>query len=96
MDAFAHGALGGNHRTPHRPVVRADHERQAPSGDGVSRLPGHYPAGGEVLGAARGSRLGACIAHRRVPLQERRVDLEELARPGSTALAAASFHAAAR
>ena len=29
----------------HRAAVRADHERQAASGDGLSRLPGHHPAG---------------------------------------------------
>ena len=83
------------HWAGHRAVVRADHERQAAPGDGVSRLPGPYPAGGEVLGRTRGSRLGACVAHRGVPLQERRVDPEELARPGSAVLPAAIFHATA-
>ena len=34
-----------NHRPPHGAVVRADHERQAASGDGLSRLPGHHPVG---------------------------------------------------
>ena len=49
MDAFAHGALGGNHRPQHGAAVRADHGRQAAPGDGLSRLPGHHPAGGKVL-----------------------------------------------
>jgi hypothetical protein len=76
----------------HGAAVRADHERQAASGDGLSRLPGHHPAGGKVLAAARGSGLRTCVAHRRLPLQKRRIDLEELARSGASIFTAARFH----
>jgi len=67
-----------------------------PSRDGLSRLPGHHPAGWEILDATRGGRRRTRPAHRRVPLQERRVDSEELARPGAAVVAATRFHAAAR
>src|SRR5258708_2474959 len=59
-------------------------------------MPGHHPAGWEVLDATRGSRGGTRIAHRRLPLQKRRIDYEKLARSDSTALATTLFHATAR
>ena len=65
-----------------------------PHRDGLSSLAGHHPAGGKVLRAARGGGLGACVAHWRLPLQERRVYIEELARPGTTVLTPAIFYAA--
>ena len=44
---------------------------------GIIRLAGKYSR------TARGSGLGTCVAHRRVPLQKRRIDPEELARSGA-------------
>src|SRR5712671_4358815 len=85
MDAFAHGALGSDHRSSYRALVRANHERQAASRDGLSWLPGHHTAGREVFGAARRSGGRTCVAHRRVPLQDRRIDPEELPRPDAAA-----------
>ena len=50
--------------------------------------------GGQVLQRTRGSGGGTSVAHRRVPLQKRRIDLEELARPNATeSLATARIHA---
>src|SRR5258706_14681337 len=85
MDAFAHGPLGSDHRSSYCALVRANHERKAASRDGLSRLPGHHTTGREVFGAARGSGGRACVAHRRVPLQEHRIDPEKLSRPGAAA-----------
>jgi len=66
---------------------RIMNERQTASGDGLARLPGDHPVGGQVLRAARGSSLGTSLAHRCVPLQERRIDLEKLARPSAASVA---------
>ena len=56
------------------------------------RVSGHHPAGRAVLTGTRGSRCRASAAHRSVPLPEREVDPEELARPvplgGASAIAA--------
>src|ERR1700722_11727361 len=43
MDTLAHGALGRDDRPPHGTAVRAHHERQAASGDGLSRCLGIVP-----------------------------------------------------
>ena len=52
---------------------------------------------GKVLPRPRGSGFRACVAHRRVPLQERRIDSEELAGPGAASFTAtAGIHATAR
>jgi hypothetical protein len=79
----------------HSPARRAHYERQATSGNGLSRLSGHYPVGGKVVRASRGSGSGTGVAHGGVPLQERRIDLEELTRPSSTELTAVGCHATA-
>ena len=58
---------------------------------GIIRLADKYSA------ATRGSGRGTRVAHRRVPLQKRRIDLEELARPGAVRRSpAAGCHATAR
>ena len=51
---------------------------------GIIRLAGKYSH------AARGSRRRAGLAHRRVPLQKRRIDPEELARPAAPAIVTAA------
>jgi hypothetical protein len=46
-----------DHRPQHSAAIRADHERQAAPGDGLSRLPGDHPIGGQILRPTCGSRL---------------------------------------
>src|SRR6266403_565705 len=86
MDAIANGALGPNDWPAHGAVVRADHERQAASRNGLSGLPGHHTVGREVFGATSRSSGGTRVDYRRLPLQKRRIDFEELARPGAAAI----------
>ena len=50
----------------------------------------------KVLRTTCGSGFRTCVAHRRVPLQKRRIDPEELARSGAAIFTAARFHPAAR
>ena len=47
---------------------------------------GDHPAGREILSCPHGSRRGAGVADRRVPLPQHRVDPEELARPAALAI----------
>ena len=68
MDPLTNGSLGRDHRSQHGTAVRTDHERQAASRDGLSRMSGHHPPGGQVLRATRGSCFRACVAHRCMPL----------------------------
>ena len=51
-----------NDRAAHRSAIRADNGRQAAPGDGLSRVPGHHPAGRTVLAlhAWRRRRNGRC------------------------------------
>ena len=57
----------GDHRPAHSASVRTHPGRQATPGDGLSRLPGHHPAGRAVLSqiameaaAERALLTGAC------------------------------------
>ena len=84
VDALAHGELGRADRTAHGTVVRTDPGREAASGDGLSIVPGDHPAGRTVLGRQDGSRSGSSDTDRRLPLPEREIDPEELARPATT------------
>ena len=68
----------------HGAIVRTDHGGPAASGIGLSRLPGHHPVGREVFATACRGGLGTCAAHRRVPLQEHRIDPENLAGSGAS------------
>src|ERR1051326_1805233 len=86
MAAVASGALGPDDCPAHGAVVRADHERQTASRDGLSGLLGHHTFGHEVFGATSRSSGGTRLAYRRLPLQKSRIDLEELARPGAAAI----------
>ena len=80
MAAFAHGELGTQHRSEHGAVVRENPEREAPPGDGLSFLSRHHSLGAAVLCATDGSRCRTGATRRGVPVSEREVDLEELAR----------------
>src|SRR5580704_4336982 len=80
MDPLPYGALGGVHRPAHSAFVRTYTRRQATPGDGLSRLPGHHPAGREVLTYTHGSCCRAGTAHRSVSLSECEVDSQERAR----------------
>ena len=97
MDALAHGPLGANHWPPHGAIVRADHERQAASGDGISRLPGHHPAGRRSTRRNAWKRLpsarlltGACRYKSVESILKNSLDRVPLSS------ATARFHAAAR
>jgi hypothetical protein len=81
VDSLAHGELGRAHRTEHRTAVRTDPCRKAASGDGLSIVFGDHPARGTVLGRKDGSGSGSGAADRRLPIPEREIDPEELARP---------------
>jgi hypothetical protein len=83
MDAVADGALGTDHWSTHGASVRADSRRQATPGDGLPVLPRHHPACGSVLSGSRGSRGRTGVAYGSMPLSERQVDSEELARRAS-------------
>src|SRR5438094_5530851 len=96
MDAFAHGALGRIDRPQHGAPVRADHERLAAPGDGLSRLPGYHPAGRKILDTTRGGGCRTSFAHRSVPLQKRRIDSEELTRSSAAILTTTRHYTAAR
>src|SRR5215471_21064013 len=80
MDAIADGTLGADHRPAHCPSFLTHPRRQAAPGDGLPILPGHYPAGRSLLTGSHGSRGGASTPYGSVPLPERQVDPEELAR----------------
>ena len=84
VDAFAHGALGRADRAAHRSTLREDPRREAASGDGLSIVSGHHPTRREILGGQDGSGRRSGTADRRVPLPEREIDSEELARPTTT------------
>ncbi len=58
-----------------------DPRREAASGDGLSIVSRDHPAGRTVLGRKDGSGSGSSAADRRLPLPEREIDPEELARP---------------
>src|ERR1039458_9072145 len=96
MDTLPHGALGGNHRPQHGATVRADHERLAAPGNGLSRLPGYHPAGRKILDTTRGGGCRTSLAHRSVPLQKRRIDSEELTRSRTAILTTTRHYTAAR
>ncbi len=49
MDSLPYGALGGVYRPAHSAAVRTHPRRQAPPGDGLSWLPGHYSTGRTIL-----------------------------------------------
>ena len=83
MASIADGELGAQHRSQHGAVVRANPEREAPPGDGLPLLSRHHSLGAAVLPATHGSRGRTGPARPGVPLSEREVDLEELARRGS-------------
>src|SRR3974390_1870412 len=81
MDALTHGELGRTDRTEHRTTVRTDPCRKAASGEGLSIVSGDHPARGTVLGGQEGSGSRSSPANRRLPIPEREIDPEELARP---------------
>lgn len=85
MDAVADAALGTNHRAEHHTTVRADHGRQAASGDGLSCLPGAHPASRKVLAGPHGGRRRTGRADRRVPVSQCRIDSEKLTRSATAA-----------
>jgi hypothetical protein len=83
MAAIADGELGTQHRSQHGPVVRVNPEREAAPGNGLPLLSRYHSPGAAVLPATHGSRGGTGITRPGLPLSEREVDLEELARRGS-------------
>ncbi len=85
VDTLAHGEVGRADRAAHGTAVRAHPGREAASGDGLSIVSGDHPARRTVLGCPDGSRSGSSVAGQRcLPLPEREIDPEELARPATT------------
>ena len=84
VDALTHGELGRTDRTAHGQVVRTDPGRKTASGDGLSILPRDHPAGRTVLRRQDGSGCRSSHTDRCLPLPEREIDPEELARPATT------------
>jgi hypothetical protein len=80
MDSIAHGALGAVHRPAHCPSVRTHSRRQAAPGDGLPFLSGDHSTSWPVLIVSRGSCCGTSTRNRSLPLSEREVDFEKLAR----------------
>src|SRR5258708_6783259 len=84
VDSLTHGALGRTDRTAHGRVVCTDPRRKTASGDGVSILPGDHPTGRAVLLDQDGSGCGSSHTDWGLPLPEREIDPEELARSTTT------------
>jgi transposase len=80
MDSIAHGALGAVHRPAHCSSVRTHSRRQAAPGDGLPFLSGDHSTSWPVLIVSRGSCFGTSTRNRGLPLSEREVDFETLAR----------------
>ena len=70
-------------RTLHRPTGGSDPGGQAPSGDGLSVLPGDSALGQNLSSRADGSRRPTCSAGARLQLPEHGIDSQEPARPAT-------------
>jgi transcriptional regulator with XRE-family HTH domain len=84
VDTFAYGALGEADRTEHRAALCEDLGREAASGDGLSIVFGHHPTGRKVFSGQDGSGRRSRTTDRSLPLPEREIDPEKLARPTAT------------
>src|SRR5208283_6207765 len=84
VDSLTHGALGRTDRTAHGRVVCTDPRRKTASRDGLSILPRDHSTGRRIFLDQDGSGCRSSHPDRCLPLPEREIDPEELARPTTT------------